>query len=457
MTSERASLEGLPDELLLGILFHLRTIRSFGIYSPTFDESKEKARQQENRLRQLSLSNLCRTSRHLNRLTIPALYAAFTGSSTWPGIGSLRRFHQEITAPRGSLGGDSTYASHLQYVENRFSDYQGNDHFANLDDPSDLYMLKEYFSLLAGIINAAPNLQHISVANVETSDVSFLKHVLREDSAGTSGCTIVADHGLSRLQTLFVEMEMDEEWGLRKLREASIYSIYSALASLPSLSDFRVAGARMTPTIGPKVNVGQFRNLQRLEITHCLMEMSQMNIILSACEGLRHIVCHWEWLESDKTVDVLRPGLRKHSHTLETLSLDFRGVQWMSESYGNSGSIGSLRQFDHLHTLEITDTYFLTRFEYGPNGHYRAPTSKVAELLPLSLKMLNLFVDIADSPGFANSLDDSDSLWDLSAACNSSLINLSAITVEGIGPNDNIETLMSSFEQAGVLCEFIVD
>jgi len=321
-------------------------------------------------------------------------------------------------------------------------------------------MLKEYFSLLAGIINSAPNLQHISVVSVETSDISFLKHILHEQNTGTSGYTVVADHGLSQLQTLFVEIEMDEEWELRELREASIYSVCSAVASLPSLSDFRVSGVRMTATIGPEMNIGQFRNLQRLEITHCFMEMWQMGIILSACEGLRHIVCHWDWLESDKTVDALRPGLLKHSHTLETLSLDLREVQWTGESNANSGSIGPLRQFDHLHTLSITETYFLTRFGYGPNGHYRMDTSKIAELLPLSLKMLTLFVDIGDSPEFTNTLDDLDSLWDLSAACNSSLKNLSGITVKGIGPIDDIddiEALTSSFEQAGVLFEFIVD
>ncbi|EMD92597.1 hypothetical protein COCC4DRAFT_38030 [Bipolaris maydis ATCC 48331] len=252
MVPENASLEGLPDELLLEVLVHLSTIRSFETQSTIVDKSEERARQRENRLRQLSLFNLCRTSRHLNRLAIPALYTAFTGFSTWVGLRSLRSFHDEITAPRGSPGKVFTYASHLQYVENRFTDDQGNNLFANLNDPGELYVIKKYLSLLAGVINSAPNLQHINVTSTETHTVSFWKHVIDEKHLGAPRFTLLAGHGLSQLETLCIETNFDE-YDDAEATESLFDSICSAMASVPSLSDIRATGVMATGCIAPKM------------------------------------------------------------------------------------------------------------------------------------------------------------------------------------------------------------
>ncbi|EMD67519.1 hypothetical protein GGP41_007402 [Bipolaris sorokiniana] len=457
MAPKNASLAGLPDELLLGILLHFSTIRSFETYSTTFDErEKEIARQRENRLRQISLSNLCLTSRHLNRLAIPALYAAFTGSSTWFGIGSLRRFHHEITAPRK----DSTYASHLQYVENRNTDREGRNIFANLDDPSDLYMIKEYFSLLAGVINSAPNLQHINVTSTETSKVSFWKHVINEKYTVTSRFTLLAGHGLGRLKTLCIQTDFEEEEEDQEVRESFFDSICSAMASVPSLSDIRATGAMVKASIRPKVNFGQFRNLQRLEMTECLIDFRSMGMILSACEGLRHIVCSWNYLDClEQTIADFRPGLLKHSHTLETLFLDFRKVRHdTGVSIEDPGRIASLGQFENLHTLTISRMHFLVGLENSPSEHWPMTPSKVAEMLPLSLKRLNLFVELIDGEdGFPEMLGDQKDLWDLLEACKASLPNLSEITVVGSSEIYGQGQLMYAFEQAGVCFEVITE
>lgn len=458
MEPENASLEGIPDELLLEILLHLSTIRSFETCSTIYDKrEKEKARQRENRLRQLSLSNLCRTSRHLNRLAVPALYAAFTGSSTWFGIWSLRRFHYEITAPRHSLGKDHTYARYLRYVENRFTDSKGNDMVATLNNPQDLSMIKEYFSLLAGVVNSAPNLQHINVTSTETGKVSFWKHVIHEKYKGTPRFTLLADHGLSRLKTLCIQTNFGEEDG--EARESLFDSICSAMASVPSLSDVRATRVMVKELIKPKVNFGQFRNLQHLELTECLMDFRPMAMILLACEGLRHIVCSWEYLDClQQTIADFRPGLLKHSHTLETLCLDFREVRYGTGAKEEPGRIGSLGQFEHLHTLTISQMYFLTAFEVGHREYWPMTPSKIAEIMPFSLKRLNLFVEVFDMEDeIPATLDDEEDLWNLFEACKTSLPNLSEITVIGNGDIYGAGRIMDTFEQAGVRFEVITD
>lgn len=73
----------LPDELLLLIVSQLHAIRLDKNQSQAFkNKEKETDRQYENYYRRVALHSLCLTSKRLNRLTVPVLYSAFTGSTT---------------------------------------------------------------------------------------------------------------------------------------------------------------------------------------------------------------------------------------------------------------------------------------------------------------------------------------------------------------------------------------
>jgi hypothetical protein len=455
MNTASAPLECLPDELLLEILLHLSTIRSFETQSTAFaQKEKEKARQRENRIRQLALHSLCLTSRHLSRLTTPVLYASFTGSATWHGIKSLQLFLKTITQPKGLSGNKPTYARYLQYVENRLADYLGNDLYAAIENSNALFMVADYFALLAKIINLAPNLQHLSVVSLETGDVSFWRYILREQNTEFPCFTMATEHGLSSLKTVCVQTNIDDHG---EAKEASFLSICSAMASLPSLSDFRATGVMVNELVGPKANIGLFRKLQRIEITECIIGIQIVSDILSKCEGLRHIVCQWAYLDCvGETLLNLRPGLLCHSNTLETLCLDFREVR--SEfDYRPPQCIGPLQQFERLNTLTISKTGFFDEDGHGADHLDPLSRCQLAELLPLGLKRLNLLIEVCDIEPGPETLDDSDELWALSEACKSSILNLSEVTVTGNGDLYGALRLIQAFEEAGVLFEVITE
>jgi hypothetical protein len=154
MAVENATLCKLPDELLLEIFLHFSTIRSFQTQSWAFqDKEKERARQQENRVRQPALYNLCLTSQHLRRIAAPILYTSFTGSATWYGIEPLKLFHRTISEPNTAANSSGNFAVCLQYIENRLSDYLGNNLHTDTDHPDAAQMVAGYFRLLADIFN----------------------------------------------------------------------------------------------------------------------------------------------------------------------------------------------------------------------------------------------------------------------------------------------------------------
>ena len=73
----------LPDELLLLIISQLHALRLDKTQSEAFKhKEKETDRQYENHHRRIALHSLCLTSKILNRLAVPVLYSAFTGSTT---------------------------------------------------------------------------------------------------------------------------------------------------------------------------------------------------------------------------------------------------------------------------------------------------------------------------------------------------------------------------------------
>jgi hypothetical protein len=361
MAIEDATLGGLPDELLLEIFLHLSSIRSYETQSWAFqDKEKERVRQGENHVRELALYNLCLTSQHLRRIATPLLYASFTGSATWYGIEPLRIFHRSISKPREATSAFVNYGGCLQYMVNRLSDYLGNNLHADIEHPNAAQMVTRYFCLLADIVKCAPNLQHLSVASLETNAISFWNRIVpTPDDAALAAPTLVAEHGLRKLQTLCVQLHT-KGYGIGA-NAASFHRIFSAMTSLPSLADLRASGVMTTEFPGPNLSVGAFQSLQRLELIECVLDIDEVVDMWSACKGLRHIVCVWSYLSvaEEATPSDLYSGLLQHAQTLKTLHLDLREIRWDYEHTTSDLLIGTLRPFECLETLVISQTGIL--------------------------------------------------------------------------------------------------
>jgi len=449
MTAGNASLGSLPDELILEVLLYLNTIRSSETQSTAFKQKeKEKARQRENRNRQRTLWSLCLTSRCLKRLATPFLYASFTGSATWYGIEPLRLFHKTITTTGVFPDQGYIYAQHTQYVETRLSDYLGNNLYADTALPDAIHMVARYFCLLAEIVKCAPNLQHLSVTSLETSDVSFWRYLLPEEDSTSLSSSAITNHNFNNLQTLCVQTHV-RGFG-SGTRAVSFSSICEAIASAPLLSDFRASSVMTTGLSGPELGSESFKSLQRLEITECVVDIDSVASVLSVCEGLRNILCSWAYLDTvGETPSDLSPGLLRHSDTLETLYLDFREVRCDPE-ITTSQCLGSLRQFKQLKALTISQKGFLGEDWPEPDITDWSTRNRIVELLPLELKSFTILVDADDYEREWETLDDLFDMWTLSEACRSSALNLTSVNIKLDSGRHEAIGLMEAFSQAGV-------
>ncbi|KAF1833231.1 hypothetical protein BDW02DRAFT_470181, partial [Decorospora gaudefroyi] len=327
------TIHSLPDELLLEILRYLIAIRSFETQSTAFlNKREERARQCENRVRQLALYSLCFTSRNLRRVATPILYSSFTGSTTSHGLLILKLFHRTVSNSNNASGSNSRLTNHLLYVENRLADHLGNSLSADIRLAEPTHMVQKYFYLLSDIVRRAPNLQHLCVTNLESKDVSFWKYILPgQNHTESSTSTSVAGHGLCKLQALCVQVHTTSFRG--KGVTVSFRDICSSMTLVPSLSDFRASTVTAIGPSGPSSSFGNFKSLQRLELTQCVLDFDFVIDIWSACEGLRHVVCAWAYLDCpDGAPSDLYPGLLRHAETLETLHLDLREVRFDNQT-----------------------------------------------------------------------------------------------------------------------------
>jgi hypothetical protein len=450
MATEDVALGGLPDELLLEILLCLSTIRSYETQSWAFqNKQKESARQRENHTRQLALFNLCLTSQHLRRIATPILYASFTGSATWHGIEPLRLFHRTISRREEATSSFGNYAKCLQYVENRLSDYLGRNLYADTDLPDAAQMVARYFYLLADIVKCAPNLQHLCVASLETNAISLWNYILpRPNEAAASARTVIAEHGLSKLQTLCVQLHT-KGYGLGA-EAASFRRICSSMTAVPSLADFRASGVMTTEFPGPDLGAGAFKTLQRLELIECVLDIDEVVDMWSACEGLRHIVCVWSYLsvEDEATPSDLYPGLLLHAQTLETLHVDLREIRWDYEDTTSDLLLGTLRPFEHLETLVMSRTGIL--------AHCRIMAgSGKSNLLPVGLKSLTVLLN--EQEGYPGWLDQSMGMINLYNDCKTSVPSLRDVIVKFPSSPSPAPCLTADFAEIGVRLSLNVD
>jgi hypothetical protein len=435
-----ASLQTLPDELILGIIQQLSCIRSHETQSTAFrDREGEKARQFENSIRQSTLYKLCLTSRQLRTIATPVLYSSITGSLTWHGLKPLQLFHRTITAPVAETGaGRRRLIDYLQYVENRLADHLGNSLSQDSSRHQTRSMATEYLSLLASVVTLARNLQHLNIVSLETKDISFWGNILPH----------IDTPPFQRLQSVCVQVHT---YGNMLLSDkvASFHGICAELTSAPLLVDLWASG--FTPSSWAHNFTVEFRALQRLELTECCLDIDNVLQLWAACEGLQHIACEWAFLMAVETAPKdLYAGLLRHKTTLKTLHLDMREVRF-DDAFVAPAKLGSLQPFTALESVRICETSLL--------GHVWSLTCfpeqvlqcRIIEHLPASLKTLTLLVLDNQDQDMENisRLDEPLILWNFLDDCQRGFSGLKEIRIEG-SHDLHAPRTVRAFEEIGV-------
>jgi hypothetical protein len=124
---------------------------------------------------------------------------------------------------------------HVEYVENRFSDYRGNDLSHDLDLPDADTFAYEYFVKLANIIRLSRNIEQLCVISIESTDTSLWKNLLPDGDHLQK----VADHGFPKLQRLALQINTTPQ-GARESGTASCPTIFREMAASPKLSRFPI-------------------------------------------------------------------------------------------------------------------------------------------------------------------------------------------------------------------------
>jgi hypothetical protein len=385
------NLEDLPDELILEIVHYFKCIRSYETQSTAFKiKSEEEERQRENRTRQRGLHSLCLTSRRLRGIAVPTLYASFMGSVSFYGMNPLKLFHRTVSSSDCATGLDNRLVDYVQYIENRSSDFLGNNLGDDAECPGVEHMLARYYYLLADIVRSAPNLEHLSVVSIETDETSLWRHLvpMEAEADAPPSLTTIENHGLGKLHTLCLQVHT--QFGASGTA-ADFFRICSELTSLPSLSDYRASGATSNEPSLPLV--GTFKSLQRVEITECELDLDEVAALWTACNRLRHIVCAWAYRDyASELPSDLYPGLLPHAGTLETLHLDMREVHF-SRPLDSARAFGSLRPFTALKSMAMCErtlwgVYLPLVDDPDPASHDR-----LSELIPFGLESFSLLFE----------------------------------------------------------------
>jgi hypothetical protein len=425
MSSLRAALCSLPDELLLEITSNLGCIPSYEPQSAAFkDKKKERARQCENGTKQRTLYSLCLTSQRLRRIAVPILYSSFHGSTTKHGSKLLQLFHRTISNTENGVGLGVRLVDHLHSIENRFADYLGNSLYEEISYNAEC-MADDYFHLLADIIKLAPNIRHVSVVSLETESISFWRHILPDSS-----CVGVANTVLHNLRSLCFQVHMDSN--CFHPSSARFQRICSALTSVPTLTDLRASGVVSNYWAAPLP--GAFKNIQRLDITECVVPLETVVEIWAACQGLQHITCEWAFLNcyANGPSD-LYAGLWRHKATLRTLHLDMREIRF-GDQFDQSRRLGSLQSFTALESLTLCETTLLGNTLSLICSPYQVFTGRLSELLPASLKRLTLLLLDNRAVDPISGLNEALSLWNFVHDCKNGFSGLQDVSISSRQP-----------------------
>lgn len=213
---------------------------------------------------------------------------------------------------------------------------------------------------------------------MESDLISLWQHLLSYRSPETNALTLRPKHGLLKLSKFSFQING---------REGECYSLIRILDTLlqcPSLTELRVLGAMgghaAAITQGPT-----FKNLQRLEIYESGLSLRSLDAIISLCENLRHLICHWYFLwcsTAGQEIELL-PNLSKHRDTLETL--------WLVADRADIEGFLDASQFK-LSQMSVLKEVNLCNF-FIPDEHDRSPhppdqPAAIAPELPPSVERL---------------------------------------------------------------------
>lgn len=450
LKSTMSDVYDLPDELLLEIVNNFRSIRSYEPQSTAFkNKTKERTRQRKNRVRQFSLCSLCLTSRRFRGISTPVLYASFLSTTTWHSFAALVNFHRTISAPGNGYGLSIRLADCLTYIEDRFADHLGNSLEQDSRSDGATNMVSRYFLLLSEIVSHARNLEHLSVVCIESYEISFWGRIipLKTGIDDKRLPTKVAKHGFPKLQTLCVQIHDQDRFGGTNIEDVWFHRVCGILKDLPLLSEFRASDMSSTLFLTPPL--GEFKTLQRLELTMCSLELNDVTDLLVACQRLRHFTCMWVYCYDDGVaISDLYPGLLRHEKCLKTLVLDIREVRFVRPPGSPPHSLGSLRSFLALESLVICETSLMSS-----NSHYlmfpeQFHDRHIADLLPESLRELTILTR-TDESTHINSLDQVSALWHLVEDCTTVLPRLRIVNIQS-GHSLSATELQAAFSEVGV-------
>jgi len=434
-------LDELPDELLLEIITHFACIQSFEPQSVAFKQQKtEKARQRENRNRELVLYALCLVSHRTRAIATPILYSSFVSCATSYSLKPLRLFHRTICKKEPALGLEIRLADCLQYVENRLADHLGNSLQADSEEDEDLLIVSQYFSMLADITKVALNLQHLNIVSLEVGTTSFWKNILSFETFGT--CAAFVTHGYQKLQKL--SFQIHEEAIDFSGEKPSFRQICSALSSVPTLTDLRVSSISVTGT--SSLSLGSLEKLERVEITETVLEFEDICDILAACKDLRHISFHWAYLDPDDYTDLsdLYFRLLQHAETLRSLHVDTREVR----TKRSMSMLGSLQPFASLESLSISAAALGFLHRKVDDVTEQFPDHRISSILPRNLEKLEILLHAACELVSVEP-DHIRALLDLVADVPRSLPRLRVVTVQ-CPYRFNTPDIANAFKDVGV-------
>ncbi|KAF2005483.1 hypothetical protein P154DRAFT_483479 [Amniculicola lignicola CBS 123094] len=440
-TCDRPFLGCLPDELLLNMLSHFHVIRSFETQSEAFKlKEEEKQRQRENWGRQKALRSICLTSKRLRSIAEPILYSAYIGTCTRNGLEPLRLFLrsvQEVPA----LG------RCVQYIENRLGDYKGNSLYNDTETSGAPEMVKEYLLKLATVVNASPNVVHLSLVSIEAGSNSLWEDLLFDKQSPAK----ISSHGLRKLETLYFQMHTGA-WSLQEER-GLFQRISHALANVPKLHSLCADGPVSAGILSKPE--GQYELLETLRLSNCVLDFDELLELTLMCKKLKHFSCHWAFLNA-ASLDLveLRRILFQHNRTLEHFHLDAREVRTVSIFLSdNHQPLGSFKHFECLKVLEVDEESFLATVNSlldFPDIYLRQ--HRISQLLPVTLEAFTLLMSGSRPHNGGGMLDEVPELWDLADDCPTRLPNLKIIVMQSNYPL-SAPRLTPKFERAGIKLE----
>jgi ribosomal protein S7 len=434
MTKLAATLQDLPNELVLEVVLHFSYIPHGRPLSTILMDQSE--RRLTNRESQLTLRSLCLTCRRLRKIAIPILYESFSEVTTWHGPEPLQLFLRTISSPKPGIGLQVRFVEYLQYVENISEDRMNRRSLRNLTFEERTRLTARYFQVLAEIVKCATCLRSLSIVSMESKEISFWRHILPTNLNSSTS------NSFQKLQFLYFG---GYGWEYNSTSGSILYAqICQAMTSLPMLMDIRATGI---VSDRPMISLhGTFKHVQRLDFTACKLNFGQIVEVMAACNGLQHIACSWSILNLVNTSpSELHAALSRHKMSLRTLRLDMRYGAFNGAYHAYCSRIGSLKTFTALQSLCICETSLLGTVEPRASSLRWGPPPRISELLPINLEELTLLV--ADDYDMEN--DEPSSLRNLADDCKHYLPALKQISVDSYCSLSAPE-LTDAFENVGV-------